>query len=610
MQNIFEFIKSQENYYQTQPVPVVDGYEWNMFDHIKRTTLYLNSQYSKGKPGSKPFKNIILPKINLEHRAVEFALKEIEFYIDDKDQNYKSFLVRKYHDRWARNNGISQFLDDLTECYTDFGGVLVKNTKKAPVVVPLQRIAFCDQTDLLSGPIAEKHQYAPDQLLDMAAVGWGDEANGATHTLDEVIALATEMKTVTQANGQVTKTPGRYIEVYEVHGVLPQHYLDDSGELNKFVRQFQVVACYTDRDSKKQGVTLFRKKENETVYKAYIRDPIYGRALGRGGVEELFEPQVWVNYSEIQRKEYLDQASKIIYQTSDVAFTTRNDTANLNQGDVLVHSDGGQATVLNNGVPNITAFENAIVSWDETAKQIASAQDSIAGTEGKSGMPFRLGMLLNQENHSLHQYRKGKLGGIFLPEIYRDWIIPKMQKEMLKGDEFLSSLTIEEMQEVSDQVITSVFNQSMVAKLLGGENTPAQMVMPGEQEQLEEAYKRDFFKAGNKKFITILEQEMKDLPLDIVVNVTNEDKNRSYVTERLSYVFNQAAQILGANPNFFVEHPEMAKLFNEIIDSSGMSPIMFGVTKSAPVAPPTATPALPTASAVQPNAQLPAPSLT
>lgn len=609
MQNIFEYIKSQESYYQTQPVPVVDGYEWNMFDHIKRTTLYLNSQYSKGKPGSKPFKNIILPKINLEHRAVEFALKEIEFYIDDKNQNYKSFLVRKYHDRWARNNGISQFLDDMTECYTDYGGVLVKKTKDTVLVVPLQQIAFCDQTDMLSGPVGLKHQYSPDKLMDMASAGWGNPENGATHTLEEVIALGSGMKEVTQSNGQVVQTPGRYIEVYEVHGMLPNHYLDDSGELNKFTRQFQVVACYQDKDKKKQGVTLFRKKESETIFKSYIRDPIYGRALGRGGVEELFEPQVWVNYSEIQRKEYLDQASKIIYQTADSAFTTRNNTAQLNQGDVLVHADGKPATVLNNGVPNITAFENAIQAWDDNAKQIASAQDPVAGVEGKSGMPFRLGMLLNQEGHSLHQYRKGKLGGIFLPEIYRDWIIPKMQKDMLKGDEFLSSLTIEEMQEVADQVITSVFNKSMIKKVLGGEEKPAQMVMPGEQESLKEIYKRDFFKSGNKKFITILEQEMKDLPLDMVVNVTDEDKNRSQITEKLSYVFNQAAQILGANPNFFVEHPEMAKLFNEIIESSGLSPVMFGVTRSAPTPPPTA-PVLSGRPAVQASAQLPAPTLS
>lgn len=605
MSNILEYIKSQETYYQTQPVPVVDGYEWNMFEHIKRTTLYLNSQYSKGKPGSKPFKNIILPKVNLEHRAVEFALREIEFFIDDKDQNYKSFLVRKYHDRWARNNEIPQFLDDMTECYTDYGGVLVKNTKEKPVVVPLQQIAFCDQTDLLSGPIGLKHQYSPDKLLEMASAGWGNPENGATHSLEEVIAMGTGMKEVTQANGQVVQTPGRYIEIYEIHGTLADHYLYDNGEMNKFTPQFQVVARYTDKDKKEQCVALFRKKEVETVFDAFIRDPIYGRALGRGGVEELFEPQVWVNYSEIQRKEYLDQASKIIYQTADRAFTTRNNTAQLNQGDVLVHADGKPATVLNNGVPNITAFENAIAAWDENAKQIASAQDTVAGNEGKSGMPFRLGMLLNQEGHSLHQYRKGKLGGIFLPRLYRNWIIPKMQKEMLKGDEFLSTLTIEEMQEIADQVIASVFNQSMIKKVLGGEEKPAQLVAQGEQESLLETYKRDFFKSGNKKFITILEQEMKDLPLDMTVNVTDENKNYSQRVEKLSYVFNQAAQIIGANPNFFVEHPEMAKLFNDIIETSGLSPVMFGVTRTAPV-PALATPGQP---AVQPNAPLPAPSL-
>src|SRR5258706_7758546 len=101
---IYDFIKGQENYYLTMRVPVVEGYDWNMHEHVKLTTLYLNSQYKTGKEDNKPFKNIILPKVNLEHRAVEFALKEIEFFINDKDNYYKSALTRKYHEKWALEN--------------------------------------------------------------------------------------------------------------------------------------------------------------------------------------------------------------------------------------------------------------------------------------------------------------------------------------------------------------------------------------------------------------------------------------------------------------------------------------------------------------------------
>jgi hypothetical protein len=579
---IYDYIKAQENYYNTTRVPVVDGYDWNMSEHVRLTTLYLNSQYKTGKQDDKPFRNIILPKVNLEHRAVEFALKEIEFFINDPEKYYKSFLVRKYHDKWALQNDISQFLDKLSETYTDYGGVLIKNTKESIEVVFFQRLAFVDQTDMMSGPICEKHQYSPDQLKEMEKAGWGNPSNGATGSIDEVIALAQNAKTVSQSNDRTTNTPGRYIEVYELHGVLSESFLHPEGEPNKFIRQMQIITYYVDENGDKKGITLFKGKEREEIYKAFKRDEIYGRALGRGAVEELFEPQVWVNYSEIQKKELLDQASKVLYQTADASFTNRNKTANLESGEVLIHADGKPLSQVNNTQPNVTAFDNAIAQWDTQAKDIAAAYDTIQGAESKSGMPFRLGMLLNQEAHSLHKYRKSQLG-FFLTEVYRDWIIPRIGREIVKGDEFLATLSLDEMQELSDRVITNLFNQSIVKKLLAGEK-----IEYGEPEKLLETYKLNFFKGGNRRFLKILKDEMKDLPLDVQVNITDEQKNKALLTEKLSSIFTQVTQILSNYPNFFNDHPEMAKLFNEILESSGLSPLTYGnIIKRVPSVPQT-----------------------
>lgn len=575
MENIYEYIKSQETYYQTTPIPVVEGYEWNMFEHIKRTTLYLNSQYQNGKAGENPFNNIILPKINLEHRAVEFALREIEFYIDNSEKSYKSFLLRKFHDKFAKTSGISQFLDQLTECYTDYGGVLVKRLKDGVEVVPLQRLAFVDQSDMMAGPICEKHQMSIDQILDMDKVGWGAKENGATISLEELVALATDEKTVDQS-GKSTKTVSKNIEVYEIHGALPNFYLN--GEPTKYSRQFHAVAYYKDPNGKEHGVTLFAKTEAEQRYKAFKRDPIYGRALGRGGVEELFEPQVWVNYNEILKRGMLDQASKILYQTADKGFTERNNTKNPKQGEVFTHNPGEPATQLNTNPVNVQLFDNSIVSWNNTAKEIAAAYDSISGAGDNTSVPFRSSMLFNQEAHSLHKYRKGQIGGIFLPEIYRDWIIPMIRKEIVKGDEFLSELTLSEMDEISDQVITATFNKSIIKKLLSDKPS---IIQVGEQEALLETYKENFYKQGTKRFLKVLEGEMKDLPIDVTVNITDEEKNWALRAEKLSAVFTQATNILIQNPNFFSEHPEMAKTFNDILESSGLSPIAYSVTKKS-----------------------------
>lgn len=576
--DIFSYIKSEETRYNTLPVPIVENYEWQMSRHVKLTTLYLNSRYETGDQDNKPFKQIILPKINLEHRAVEFAVREIDFFIDDSEDYYKSFLVKKWHEKWARKNDMAGFLDEMTETYTDYGGVLVEKVKNAvPTVVPFQELAFVDQTNILSGPICKKLQFTPDTLKDMESKGWGKFGT----TIDDLISLASNQKTTTQVNGKTIDTPMKYIEVYDLYGVLPTKYLhgeDDTDiqeDENAYVNQLQIVAFYKDATGDRKGVLLYRGKASKGRYKFYKRDPIFGRALGRGGVEELFEAQVWVNYSEIQRKEMLDQASKIMYKTTDGQFHTRNNLTLAEQGETFILKDGTDLNQINNQPTNTVAFENNLAAWDATAKEIAAAYDSISGADSKAGTPFRLGLLQNQEAHSLHQYRKGKLGGQFLPEIYRDWILPEIQKELSSEDsEFMTTLSLDEMQEIADQVVTSAVNKAIVQKVLSGN-----IIDYGEVEQMAQSYKDVFFKKGNKKFFKIFKDELKNLPIDIEVNVTGEEKNKALIAEKLGAVFSQIAQ----NPTL-LDDPRMAKLFNQILEASGLSPIAYS-TKKAPTGP-------------------------
>src|SRR3990167_7590184 len=165
--NIYDFVKAEETAYQTLPIQVVDGYEWNMYKHIKFWVLYKNSKYSQNN-GDVPFKNIVRPLLNLQYRAEGFDVKDIVIFINNSYKFFKSFLVRKFHEKWARDNEIDTFIDDIVESYVDFGGALIKDENNIkPGVVELQSIAFCDQTSILSGPIAIKHFYAPDELEEM-----------------------------------------------------------------------------------------------------------------------------------------------------------------------------------------------------------------------------------------------------------------------------------------------------------------------------------------------------------------------------------------------------------------------------------------------------------
>ena len=205
-ETVFDYIKREESEFQTTGVPLVDGWDFEMYKHIRFAVLYKHGQLDSGKTENKPVENIILPILNVAYRSEDIDVKDIIPYVDDKKNYHKSLLVKKFHDRWAREFEIDTFLDNLKISKIDFGLVLVKNNKDYPEIVPLQRLAFCDQTDILSGPICEKHQLTIDQLLEMKGK-WDSDA------IDEVVLRARSEKAQQQVKGQKQKTPGKYIEV-------------------------------------------------------------------------------------------------------------------------------------------------------------------------------------------------------------------------------------------------------------------------------------------------------------------------------------------------------------------------------------------------------------
>lgn len=574
--DIFEYITSQEANYK-RPIPLNDVWSWGMAEHIKTTVLYTNSQLLTGKNDFKPVKNITLPILNLQHRTEDIELKDVQIYVDDPAKYHLSFLVKKYHDDvFVQENDLDTFFDELNISRIDFGaGLSKKLTKPSPEVVPLQSIVFCDQTDILSGPIGIKHYYSPDQLLDMEKVGWGDSKNRATISIPDLIMLSREEKKVDQ-NQQIAETPGRYIEIYEVHGNLPKKFANPYDESGKYETRLFICGFYQKKGSTdKQGVILYTALETKSPFKVIKRDPIFGRALGRGGAEELFEAQVWVNYDMIRMQDMLDAASKTILKAvgnNSSLIASKTNIKNLDNLSIIDASDGdiGQVDTFPR---NMALFEKSVAEWEAHAQQIGAANDSIMGVSPASGTPFKLQELVTQESRGLHDYRRGQYAK-HIEEIYRDWIIPHIQKKICEGTKFLSELSLEELQYVTEALSNTLTIKKMKEIVLEGGVVTAEM-----QEFYRQNFADDFRKRGNKHFIEILKDEFKDTPLAVKVSVAAKSKNLSMVVDKVTNIFRFAF----SNPQGFaqvMQIPGMAKSFNQILELSGLSPADFsGVDK-------------------------------
>ncbi len=578
--DIYAYVMQEETAYQL-PINVNDKWQWGMKEHVETTMLYKYSQLTgdkkKGTIDEKPVKNIIRPILNLQYRAEGFDVKDITLFVNSSDDYYKSFLVQKYHDRYALEHHIDTAIDESVESYIDYGGALLKKTKDGPEVVPWQMVAFCDQTDILSGPIALKHQFSPDQLLDQAELGWGEEKNGANATLEEVITLAQSSRTPDKQTGTANKTPGKYIEVYELHGTLPSRYLNpDAKDDERYTPQLQIVTFYTGTDGKKKGITLFRGKETTSPFKLILRDKIYGRALGFGGAEELFEAQIWTNYAKIRAKDMLDAAAKMLLITQDPTLAAKHPSGlkNLDNMEVIEEMANGNTRLLDTFPRNMQLFDNSVKEWEDHAQQMGAATDALLGEDPSSGTPFQLQNLVVQQGQGLHEYRQGKLAE-FWAGVYRDWIIPDIVKELAQGQEFLSDLSLDELQQVADSLVTIEANKLIKQKIFVG-----QVIDPTQVETYKQQVRDQFMKGGSKRFIRILDGELKNAPMDVEVNVVGKQKQLSQMVDKLTNIMRFVFSTYNPQTGSFaaLDDPRMVKTLNQILEFSGLSPIDYGST--------------------------------
>lgn len=572
VKNIFDLITTEEISY-SKPIIIEQGWEWNMKDHLRRSFLYLNSQFEDSNSDRylRPNKNIVLPILNVEYRSEGFDVKDIMLYVDSAEDFYKSLLINKFHTNWALENGLDTFIDEMVESYCTYGGVLVRKTNEAkPKVINLRNLAFCNQTDILAYPLAIRHKYSASQLRKENNK-WGNKSYGATVNIEELIELA-------------KKEEKDEIQVFEIHGLMPKEWLTDIDNYDEDEsvdeQQVQIVSFYKDYNNQKQGVILFRMREPELPFKFLSRDNVEGRALGRGGVEELFEAQVWTNWNEIKITEMLNSASKTLLFSDDPSFKARNNLSNVDNNEVLSLQEGRKIQQLDTYPRNLQVFNDSVERWQVQAQQLGSATEALMGEAPTAGTPFKLYEAQQIEGKGMHIYRQGKLA-VFMDEIYREWILPYLAKEICLEQNFMADLSADEMEKVVDAILTKEANSFKKRMILSMQDVDEDTV-----NLYKDTVRNDVIKEGNSRFFKILADEMKDISLSVKTNIAGKQKNMALLTDKLVNVLRQYI----ATPQIR-QDPEMTKLLNTILESSGLSPIMFGPapTQSMPQMPPQAT---------------------
>lgn len=580
--SIYSYVQSEESKFETEEIQVGENWWWNFRKHVQLIFHLKNGVFFTGaNDWLRAFKNIIEPMLELSYWTEDLEVKDVTFFIENAQGKILSFFVKKYHDEvYVRENDLDTLFDEITESDLDYGGVLVQRGLKRPEVLPLNSVAFCDQTNILGGTIAFKHSFSPDKLRQMSKIGWGEEKNGASISIEDLIVLATEEKDAVGAQGgQKNKVPSKTIETYIVRGAMPEHYLKDNDDMEYYCNQLHIIAYYTDKDSNKQGVTLYRKKSEDDDLLFFTSKAVYQRALGRGMGERLVGDQIWTNFSTIHKMNLIESSSKVPLYTDDPTYTSKNKIQDMENLEITTIEDGKRIYQVPTAAPtNIQLHQNAINEWYEHAQLQASAQDPILGKEAASGTTFRGQERSVAQGRGTHDKRRGQRAK-FIEQIYRWDIIPRMMKEMLKGKKFMATLSTEEITWVADQIADIETNKRIKDIILKGK-----MVTEQERVMLRQVVKDTFLKKGNKHLLEIIKDELEGVELKVGINVAGKQKNLVELSDKLLSIF----QFIFANPAGFqqaMQIPALAKSFENILEYGGMNISDFSTLLQAPAQP-------------------------
>lgn len=593
-QSICEIVREAEDNYINGTTHLSEYVEWDMHETLERIDAYLNSKHISGATDSlgreKPFFNIVTAATNIWYRATDIDRKNIRILPDKSTNTGMAFVATVLLQNWMKSSRFGVFLNEWGRTLARYGSAVVKFVEKdgelIASVIPWNRL-IVDPIDFDAIPRIEKFYKTPAQLRKMTE-----------YDQDAVDGLINAISTRKTLDGNQKDNQSNFIELYEVHGEMPDYLLtdedlDDADDV-KYVQQMHVVSfVQTGMDGKGnkeyEEYTLFRGREKKDPYMITHLIPEDGRTLAIGAVEHLFESQWMQNHTMKNMKDTLDLASKIILQTADTNFINRNVLSAIETGDIMVHAANSPLTQVNNTAPNITAQQNFSSQWRTLAQEITSTPDAIRGNTLPSGTPYALGGLLAQEANSLFELMTENKG-LHIEDMMRMHILPFIKTKMNTKDEVVAILDENEITEIDRMYIPKVaikrYNQEFKKAILSGE-VPA----PFDSATAEQAVSKEMAPLGNKRFFKPDEldqktwkEALKDFEMKVIVEVTNENTDKQAVLTTLTSMFQTIAG-LGGRPM----SPDERLIVGKILTETGtLSPMQLSAPQQAPQ--PTASP--------------------
>jgi hypothetical protein len=363
-------------------------------------------------------------------------------------------------------------------------------------VVPWNRLII-DSVDFDNNPKIEKLYMTPGQL---------SKAKGYDKKI--VNDLMNARSTRKLMDNQQQDNLNDYIELYEIHGLLPLSYLTDNEEdENEYVQQMHVISYLQGESGDYTDFTLISGREEKDPYMITHLIEEEGRVQGVGAVEKLFEAQWMVNHSIKAIKDQLDLASKLIFQSSDPSFVGQNVLEAIETGDILIHSANQPLTQLANNSHDITSLQNFGTQWQTVAQEQSSTPDGARGITPPSGTALGTVQITTAQGLSLFELMTENKG-LHLERMLREYILPYLIKKIDTTRELAATLSENDIKKLDSMYITSEVNR--ITNEINKKTILSGKIAEGVDENLiQQEVQANLDAQGNQRFIVPSEIEEK-----------------------------------------------------------------------------------------------------
>lgn len=550
---------------------------------IATIEFYSSSRYLNGQLDElgreKPFFNILNGICDVENAAKDLDTKDISVTSDDGNHYLESFMLSKDIQVWMKEADFAKTLNDIRDKHTRYGSVLVKKcydkdedgSRVLKIELPEWKNVITDQVNILDSPIVEVHWMTAKEISGMQE--W--DKDGKKVVLDQL-----------KGKGSTKRVP-----VYEIRGMFARStYKECDGKVPtekdqmEYSYQLYYIAGQPTESGRgyafTEGLTpLYWEDNTEKVYKYLKRKPKDGRDFGVGVMEEGEEAQVWTNDTVLKQFRAMEYTTKVVGQSASKKLKGRNLLTETDDGTILEHEEGKPITALNL-LPSggLQQYNNLITQWYDQLQKTTSAYSAQRGDTPPSGTPFRLQATVLQQSSSVFDDLREEMG-IFITEIFEDWVLPHLAKQLNKEHILAYDFSPEELKEIDNNFSTRKANEMAVGKILNGE-----IVTPEDYVEWMDISDKFIKQTKGKRFISIPKDFYKNLEAKVTINVTGEQRNKAAVLESLNSILVTIAK----NPGL-MQDPVLSQIVLKIIELSGagISPVSLtsGVQQQAQQAP-------------------------